>query len=153
MAEFLMSHLDDRVAERFYAKVRETQDCHLWTKAVDRKGYGRFGIGQPTRTFFAHRVAIALAGVVPPDGLMVCHSCDNPPCVRPDHLFVGTHEDNMLDWRKKGYRSGALCCSHGHPWTEANTQWYLWEKNGYYLRRCRACERERYRSRKGNRGQ
>jgi len=63
-------------------------------------GYGRFTIGK--RIFGAHRLSYMLAYGSIPDGLFVCHRCDNPPCVRPEHLFLGTPIDNIKDSLAKG---------------------------------------------------
>lgn len=97
--------------ERFLAQVKkgDTRDCWIWT-GLKFKGYGGFSIqrarGRQTH-IGAHRWAY-LHWVGPiPDGLIVCHHCDNPPCVNPAHLFVGTHHDNAIDREQKG-RGGAL---------------------------------------------
>ena len=74
--------------------------CWLWTGSRNPKGYGHFGLGgQCTQ---AHRAAWILTNGAIPDGLCVLHKCDNPPCVRPDHLFLGTNADNMADMVSKG---------------------------------------------------
>jgi HNH endonuclease len=140
------------MANRFWAKVDkygptpkrspELGPCWLWQAAIDKRGYGRFGIGafKNCRVFFAHRVAFFLSGNDMPDHLMCCHRCDNPACCNPSHLFTGTHNDNMADMTLKG-RNKDEACGNGHLWTPENTHIYHW--GGYDLRRCRACERER----------
>lgn len=131
------------IRERFDSKIYKTCECWVWTAAKDPKGYGRFGIGpaKANKTHFAHRIALALSEVFFTDDDYVLHKCDNPPCVRPDHLFVGDHIGNMEDWRIKGYRQRKDACIHGHEWTQENTHTYKWK--GYILRRCRECERLR----------
>jgi hypothetical protein len=84
---------------RFWAKVNKTDDCWLWTAATVA-GYG--AIGLRGKHIKAHRYSWELANGPIPDGLHVLHRCDNPPCVRPDHLFLGTHADNMADMSAKG---------------------------------------------------
>lgn len=80
---------------RFWPKVDKSQDCWLWTANKDSLGYGMFRIGQKMRR--AHRVAYEfLVGLIP-DGMALCHTCDTPSCVRPSHMFLGTHQDNMRD--------------------------------------------------------
>ncbi len=94
-----------RLAERFWSKVVRGEGCWIWAASVDDHGYGRFGIGR-LRIEPAHRVAWMVANGPIPDGLSVLHRCDNPPCVRPDHLFLGTQRDNMRDMIAKGRGGG-----------------------------------------------
>lgn len=71
-------------------------------------GYGQIGLGKGTRRLaYVHRVSYELEVGVIPAGAYICHRCDNPPCVRPDHLFVGTQLDNMRDAASKGRAKGA----------------------------------------------
>jgi hypothetical protein len=71
---------------------------HIGTRT--RKGYGM--VTAEGRQWSAHRLAWTKAfGPIPP-GLFVCHHCDNPPCIEPSHLFLGTHQDNMADRNRKG---------------------------------------------------
>lgn len=78
--------------------------CWLWFGACNNKGYGY--ISKKTYGMcLAHRYAFASAGNDPGD-LLVCHKCDNPACVNPDHMFLGTHKDNTQDMVKKGRARG-----------------------------------------------
>ena len=85
---------------RLWRKVTKTDTCWIWTGAIAGWGHGRIqtSIGQIDAT---HRVSWRLHFGEIPDGLCVLHKCDNPPCVRPDHLFLGTLKDNTQDMLKK----------------------------------------------------
>lgn len=91
------------VGERFWAKVLKTETCWLWTGArLVAGGYGCIKIGGRAGTSYrAHRLSWELANGPIPNGLLVLHRCDHPPCVNPDHLFLGTHEDNTHDMHSK----------------------------------------------------
>jgi hypothetical protein len=86
---------------RFWAKVNKTPTCWLWTASTTRRGgYGQ--INWNGRMQRANRVSWQIAYGDIPQGLQILHKCDVPACVRPDHLFLGTHLDNMNDARQKG---------------------------------------------------
>ena len=72
----------------------------MWGGHISAAGYGKVSING--KVTYAHRVSYSLTFGAIPDGLHVCHRCDNPSCVRPDHLFLGTHQDNMNDRDQKG---------------------------------------------------
>jgi hypothetical protein len=87
--------------ERFWSKVAQDPDgCWTWTGTRSRQGYGFFKLRG--RMLKAHRCSYALTYGEIPDDLFVCHRCDNPTCVRPDHLFLGTARDNTMDRDQKG---------------------------------------------------
>lgn len=90
------------LAERFAGKysVDETTGCWNWN-SLTRKGYGYLKSGN-SKKLSAHRVSWELHHGEIPDGLWVLHRCDNPQCVNPDHLFVGTAKDNNEDMMSKG---------------------------------------------------
>lgn len=84
----------------FWAKVHKTDGCWLWLGVRNYRGYGQ--VTHKQQKFMAHRVAWSFVNGPIHDGLIICHHCDNPQCVRPDHLFAGTYRDNMLDAMQKG---------------------------------------------------
>lgn len=94
--------------ERFWSKVDKSGpvvrsdlgECWVWKGSRSRFGYGRFPV-EHRRQVYAHRFAYELAyGPIVLD-LLVCHRCDNPPCVNPDHLFLGDNSDNIADRQSK----------------------------------------------------
>ncbi len=100
------------VRERFEEKFipEPNSGCWLWTAVCKKKGYGLFGMGRSMR--LAHRVSFDLYVGEIPDGMFVCHKCDTPACVNPDHLFLGTVSDNARDMVNKGRQSRGE--KHGH---------------------------------------
>jgi hypothetical protein len=85
--------------KRFWDKVEKTNTCWNWTGAK-RSGYGVIKINH--KLISTHRFSYELHNGSIPNGLLVCHSCDNSLCVNPEHLFIGTYSDNMKDCRDKG---------------------------------------------------
>ena len=102
--------------QRFLSKVNKTDGCWLWTASKDEKRYGHFGIGQ--RVCKAHRVAYELWNGPIPAGVLVRHKCDEPSCVNPEHLELGTNQDNVDDRQTRGRGRWATGKQHGtytHP--------------------------------------
>lgn len=89
-----------QVLDRFLAKVRKSPECWIWTGYSKNGRYGSITIDGRARQ--AHVAAYELFVGPVPSGMVVMHSCDNPRCVNPDHLKVGTMSDNMIDCVQKG---------------------------------------------------
>jgi hypothetical protein len=102
----MMAIHDNATIARFLAKVdrRGPDECWPWTGSLDEHGYGKLRVGNPGRPRHAQRVAWEIVNG-DTGGLFVCHSCDNPICVNPDHLWLGTALDNMRDCIQKGRNS------------------------------------------------
>jgi hypothetical protein len=136
----------ESLSERFWAKVDRTDECWIWLGSK-RRDYGlTFDQGRHRP---ATQVAWELTYSEPfPTGMDACHTCDNPPCVRPDHIFPGTAKDNIQDAKRKGRLSrGRTHCPAGHRYDEANTYYPPSGRSGW----CRACQRaaqKRYKARK-----
>ncbi len=100
---------------RFWAHVVKSDGCWLWNGSLIRAGYGT--LSHSVKPKLAHRYSWVLHNGPIPVGLFVCHHCDVRNCVRPDHLFLGTHSDNMRDALAKGrYAHQRMThCKNGHP--------------------------------------
>ena len=96
---------------RFWSHVERGPDCWEWTARRDKDDYGQFAISKG-KSAVAHRVAYSLSVGDIPDGMFVCHTCDNPPCCNPEHLWIGTNQDNMDDMVRKN-RANAKNYNHG----------------------------------------
>lgn len=105
--------------ERFWEKVHKTDACWIWIAGVNRHGYGKFGRGgDKGPTVGAHRISWEITAGPVPEGLFVCHTCDMPPCVNPEHLYLGTPQENSGDMVARGRHprdvAYAFAESHGN---------------------------------------
>jgi len=136
--------------DRFWEKVdksgqnQDFPDCWEWT-ASKLKGYGSFTCfykDKWTRRPASSYIWEKLNGPIP-EGLEVCHTCNNPPCVRPDHLEAGTRSHNQRYSVLYGNhnQSRKTHCKHGHLYDEENTLWKISRHTGFKTRDCRACHK------------
>ena len=132
-----ISDASEATIAKFWDRVDRSGECWTWKLSKSSNGYGQFypSKGAPIG---AHRFAAMISLSDWDPSLDVCHSCDNPPCVNPAHLWMGTARDNALDMSRKGRAPGQnrQTCIYGHPFD-------LVDSEG--RRRCRTCTRERSR--------
>jgi hypothetical protein len=129
--------------------------CWLWMAHINKWGYGEIWDNDEQHNRLAHRVSFTLHGGTVHNELLVCHTCDNPCCVNPAHLFIGTNLDNAKDRETKGRgkhikgtqpnhaNTRKTHCIHGHLFDEINT--YLTKEGS---RQCKPCTRGRERARR-----
>lgn len=105
------SHIANRLANGLDSA--EDGQCWEWMRTISNRGYGKLTV--KGRGAYAHRLAFELgSGSSIPDGVDVCHRCDNPRCINPSHLFIGSRSDNMKDCFQKG-RSSVLAIESSFP--------------------------------------
>lgn len=92
--------IKERLLERI--EIDNKTGCWNWKLSLDEWGYGRTKLYKTRQNWKAHRLSYTVFKGDINGGLFVCHKCDNPKCINPEHLFLGTHQDNMNDMVKKG---------------------------------------------------
>jgi hypothetical protein len=149
---------DQKLYDKILTRVRKDESgCWIWTGpshktrkyAANRYGYVSVYLEEKkkSRSLDVHRAMWRARYCPLPPTIEVCHKCDNPLCCNPDHLFLGTHKDNMADSKHKGrhYLSSKTHCKRGHPLSGDN----LYVCPGQGLRDCLICHTARYRIKLG----
>jgi len=135
--------------QRFWNKVRKSNNCWIWVATKNKEGYGKFWFNK--KHLKAHRFAYEMfIGLIPKD-LTIDHLCRNPSCVNPEHLESVTLKENILRGKGVGViNSKKTHCIHGHEFTEENT--YIYSNGDRKCRTCRAIGLSNYRRRRKNNG-
>ena len=120
----------NNIEEHFWSLVRKGNKCWEYIGYCKKGGYGQFYVKR--KPVYAHRFSYFLTYGEIPDGLNILHRCDNPRCVKPQHLFIGTQKDNILDSSMKGRRDRKYC-KKGHKFDKIS-------KRGGKI--CSICRRE-----------
>lgn len=111
--------LTKSLIKRFWSNVDvgKKDDCWEWTGSLDAYGYGQISEGNKTnkKNYKAHRLSWMIRFGEIPENMNICHKCDNPSCMNPNHLFVGTQEDNLRDCREKGRARGGSMPGEKNP--------------------------------------
>lgn len=114
--------------DRFMKYVQKSDDpdgCWEWIGCKNSDGYGSFKINN--KTYSSHRVSYALFIGDIPDRMLVCHSCDNPNCVNPAHLWLGTNKDNVTDMYNKGRQSHVGAPKGENHWSHKLTEQKIYQ--------------------------
>lgn len=132
--------------DKFWLKVKKTESCWNWISSLNSRGYGVFYYNKTVS--LSHRVSWKLKNGEIPEKLFVCHHCDNPKCINPSHLFLGTQVDNMKDCSRKGRLKNQkkVYCKRGHSLSGDNL--FKSDVIRRKRRRCKTCENESRRIRR-----